>query len=171
MRLITQAEFDALPVVNGRRRCPCNTDYSAVKPGSYCKFGLDCEFGSYCKFGSHCKFGDDCEFGSYCEFGLDCEFGSYCKFGSHCKFGDDCTACSPYWPYLHPPPFETTGPILPTSDQRAHWSERLGIELTGCYTEIAEQLAGRWTELLARTYWSQCERRIVESWAEAARNE
>lgn len=46
MRKITQAEFDALPIVNGVKQCPSYTDYSAI-----IKFGVRCSFGSGCIFG------------------------------------------------------------------------------------------------------------------------
>ena len=40
----TQAEFDALPVVDGRKQCPTG-DYTAIKA-----FGAGCSFGERCSF-------------------------------------------------------------------------------------------------------------------------
>ena len=106
---ITVEEFKNLPVVNGYKICPGNTDYSAISKFDLgckfgpnckfgrncnfdlgCKFGLDCKFGSYCKFDLGCKFGRNCNFGLGCNFGRNCNFDSYCKFGLDCKFGSYC---------------------------------------------------------------------------------
>ena len=50
MRKITQAEFDAFPIIDGVRRCPGQTDYSLV--GS---FGPGASFGEGASFGAGCK--------------------------------------------------------------------------------------------------------------------
>jgi len=98
MRNITQEEFDNLPIVNGFKECPSNTDYSNIKNfGNYCIFGNYCRFGNGCIFGNYCIFGINCIFGNYCRFGSDCRFGNYCTFGNdcifgnYCRFGNDCT--------------------------------------------------------------------------------
>jgi hypothetical protein len=70
---------------------------------------------------------------------------------------------------VYEPPFSTTGKILPTENARTYWQERLGLgPLTGCYNEIAAQIAPHLPALLARTDWSLCERRILASWQENA---
>jgi hypothetical protein len=56
MHKYTQAEFDALPIVDGRRQCPTG-DYSAVENfGAWCRFGEGCIFGQGCSFGEECRF-------------------------------------------------------------------------------------------------------------------
>ena len=57
MKKITQQEFDALPVVEGRKKCPGSTDYSAIKhfPDG-CSFGEGCSFGAWRSFGEGCSF-------------------------------------------------------------------------------------------------------------------
>jgi len=50
MRKITQEEFDNLPIVNGFKECPSNTDYSNIK-----NFGNGCFFGTIKEFKSRCK--------------------------------------------------------------------------------------------------------------------
>ena len=88
MRKINQREFDALPVVGGRRQCPGDTDYSLITHFSgKCSFGDDCSFGKWCSFGDGCLFGQGCSFGEYCLFGQDCSFGQGCSFGDGCSFG------------------------------------------------------------------------------------
>ena len=57
-RRITQKEFNALPVIDGVRQCPSNTDYSLIK-----------SFGEWCSFGERCSFGEGCSFGELCSFG------------------------------------------------------------------------------------------------------
>ena len=54
MKKITQQEFDALPVVEGWKKCPESTDYSAIKhfPDG-CSFGEGCSFGARCSFEGH----------------------------------------------------------------------------------------------------------------------
>ncbi len=54
MKKITQQEFDALPVVEGWKKCPGSTDYSAIKhfPDG-CRFGVWCSFGAGCSFEGH----------------------------------------------------------------------------------------------------------------------
>ena len=54
MKKITQQEFDALPVVEGWKKCPGSTDYSAIKhfPDG-CSFGAGCSFGEGCSFEGH----------------------------------------------------------------------------------------------------------------------
>ena len=47
---ITQEEFDALPIVNGWRSCPSNTDYSLVN-----RFAAGNSFGADNSFGAGCK--------------------------------------------------------------------------------------------------------------------
>lgn len=51
MKKITQQEFDALPVVEGWKKCPGSTDYSAIK-----HFPDGCRFGAWCRFGEGCSF-------------------------------------------------------------------------------------------------------------------
>ena len=48
MKKITQQEFDALPVVDGWKKCPGSTDYSAIK-----HFPNGCRFGAWCSFEGH----------------------------------------------------------------------------------------------------------------------
>ena len=86
----TQADFDALPTVNGYKQCPTG-DYSAIRSFAYCKFGAYCQFGAYCEFAQDCKFATYCEFGSHCKFANYCQFATYCQFGGHCKFAVDCS--------------------------------------------------------------------------------
>ena len=57
MKKITQQEFDALPVVEGWKKCPGSTDYSAIK-----HFPDGCRFGAWCSFGEGCSFGERCSF-------------------------------------------------------------------------------------------------------------
>ena len=57
MKKITQQEFDALPVVDGWKKCPGSTDYSAIK-----------HFPDGCRFGERCSFGEGCSFGERCSF-------------------------------------------------------------------------------------------------------
>jgi hypothetical protein len=64
----TQAEFDALPVFDGRKQCPTG-DYTAIKA-----FGERCSFGERCRFGAGCSFGERCSFGEGCRFGAGCSF-------------------------------------------------------------------------------------------------
>ena len=46
MRKMSKQEFDALPVVEGRRQCPGDTDYSLITHFSgKCSFGEGCSFG------------------------------------------------------------------------------------------------------------------------------
>jgi hypothetical protein len=55
MRVMTQTEFNALPVVDDIRQCPGNMDYSAVHSfGERCRFGEGCSFGEGCKAKSPC---------------------------------------------------------------------------------------------------------------------
>jgi hypothetical protein len=102
MRVFTQGEFDALPVVDGFRQCPPG-DYSAVREfDDWCSFGVDNRFGERCIFGAGCSFGAGSCFGSNCSFGAgscfgsNCSFGERCtfsaesRFGSHCSFGHLC---------------------------------------------------------------------------------
>ena len=63
MKKITQQEFDALPVVEGWKKCPGSTDYSAIK-----HFPDGCSFGEWCRFGVGCSFGERCSFGEWCSF-------------------------------------------------------------------------------------------------------
>ena len=54
MKKITQQEFDALPVVEGWKKCPGSTDYSAIKHfPERCSFGEGCSFGAWCSFEGH----------------------------------------------------------------------------------------------------------------------
>ena len=57
MKKIKQQEFDALPVVDGWKKCPGSTDYSAIK-----HFPDGCSFGAWCSFGEGCSFGAGCSF-------------------------------------------------------------------------------------------------------------
>jgi hypothetical protein len=66
---------------------------------------------------------------------------------------------------VYEPPFATTGKILPHASALPYWEQRIGLgPLTGCYNEIAAQIAPHLPALLARTDWSRCERRILQSW-------
>ena len=78
MKKITQQEFDALPVVEGRKKCPGSTDYSAIK-----HFPERCSCGEWCSFGVGCSFGERCSFGAWCSFGERCSFGEGCSFEGH----------------------------------------------------------------------------------------
>ena len=54
MKKYTQAEFDALPVIDGRKQCPTG-DYSDIRSfGEWCSFGERCSFDEWCK----CEFGE-----------------------------------------------------------------------------------------------------------------
>lgn len=184
MKKITQKQFDKLPVVDGRKQCPTG-DYSEIKLfphecdfgigcnfGEGCSFGEGCHFGEWCSFGvgctfeRGCSFGEGCRFGEWCSFGDACSFGYACSFGEWCVFGMRCTAISPFWSFVYPPPFKTEGRILPPETAREYWEQRLGMKLEGCYDEIAEQLKPKLKTLLRRKNWTECERRILESWAE-----
>ena len=62
MKVFTQAEFDALPVVGGYKQCPTG-DYTAINSfGDRCRFGAGCSFGAWCSFGAGCRFGEGCSF-------------------------------------------------------------------------------------------------------------
>ena len=78
MKKITQQEFDALPVVEGWKKCPGSTDYRAIK-----HFPDGCRFGERCRFGAWCSFGEGCSFGERCSFGARCSFGERCSFEGH----------------------------------------------------------------------------------------
>ena len=65
LKKISQDEFDALPVVDGIKKCPGFTDYSNVK-----SFGERCSFGGCCSFGERCACGDGCAVGSWYSFGM-----------------------------------------------------------------------------------------------------
>lgn len=91
----------------------------------------------------------------------------YCavaSFGERASFGKGCKATSPYWSFVYPPPFETVGPIYPAESCRGYWSQRLGVELVGCYGEIAKRHRHLIPDWLKRTDLTDCERRILESW-------
>jgi acetyltransferase-like isoleucine patch superfamily enzyme len=121
MHAFTEAEFEALPIVNGYRQCPAG-DYSAIAAfgsknvfeggcvfaeqsvfSEWCDFGPNCTFGESCKFGYGCTFREEsvfsdwCEFADGCVFGHDCVFSTGClfrefsKFGEACVFGEKCT--------------------------------------------------------------------------------
>jgi len=91
MQKFTQAEFDALPVVDGFKQCPTG-DYSQIKTfGKFCSFGESCDFGKSCSFGESCNFGEYCRFGKFCSFGKSCDFGKSCSFGESCNFGKSCS--------------------------------------------------------------------------------
>lgn len=141
MRKITRDEFDALPVVGGRRQCPGETDYAEID-----------------------VFGAGYSFGEGCFFGIGCSFGKRCSFGGWCSFGAGCCAVSPYWGYVYPPPFATTGRIYPPADARLYWEQRTGLRLAGCYDDIFEAVGPKVSALLKRNDWTDCERRILESW-------
>ena len=97
LKIYTQEEFDALPIVNGRRQCPTG-DYSRIAKfpndcdfASRCSFGVGCSFGEGCRFGERCSFGEGCRFGEWCGFGEWCRFGERCRFGEWCSFGERCS--------------------------------------------------------------------------------
>ena len=97
MRHYTQEEFDALPVVDGRKQCPTG-DYSAIRNfpeqcvfGKRCSFGAACYFGELCSFRELCYFGEQCRFGEQCSFGEQCRFDRLCRFGAACDFGKGCS--------------------------------------------------------------------------------
>lgn len=85
MKKITKQEFDALPVVDGCKQCPGETDYSAIK-----RFPEGCSFGAWSRFGELCRFGDGCIFGELSSFGALSRFGAWCSFGEGCSFGAGC---------------------------------------------------------------------------------
>lgn len=61
LKKYTQKEFDALPVVNGWKRCPTG-DYSLIKSfGEWCRFGKGCicEFGKFQKLTTVGGFGSE----------------------------------------------------------------------------------------------------------------
>lgn len=90
--VISQAEFDALPVVDGYKICPEWTNYCNIKVfGSKCIFGIGSYFHDGSVFGIRCYFKERCQFGNYCQFGEGCYFGSRSYFGIECVFGINCT--------------------------------------------------------------------------------
>ena len=62
LHVYTQDEFDALPIIDGRRKCPTG-DYTKIK-----SFGKCCSFGKWCSLGESCSFGKCCSFGKSCSF-------------------------------------------------------------------------------------------------------
>lgn len=102
MKVMTKAEYDALPIIDGMRQCPGNTDYSQIKNieratfdkecvfGAGCQFGEDCWFDVRCVFGEQCQFGAGCVFSEWCAFSEGCVFSEGCRFYEGCRFGEDC---------------------------------------------------------------------------------
>ena len=64
----TQADFDAMPIVDGRKQCPSG-DYTAIT-----MFPVACNFGQWCNFGQRCSFWEGCNFGQWCSFWEGCNF-------------------------------------------------------------------------------------------------
>ena len=96
MKVYTQEEFDALPVVGSYKQCPTG-DYTQIKRfdgrcsfGERCIFSGRCSFGERCIFGAWCRFGAWCHFGEECRFDIGCSFGERCIFGGWCRFGEKC---------------------------------------------------------------------------------
>ena len=54
--------------------------------------------------------------------------------------------------------------IRPIACCREYWSERLGVNLTGCYAEIEAQIKPMLPTLLHRDDWTVTERWILESY-------
>jgi len=117
----TQEMFDAIPVVDGFKKCPTG-DYSEIDKfpglcvfkkdslfGCNCNFGCGCYFAENCKFldcctfesgcvflkeckfGAECRFDICCKFLNYCNFEHDCELGNCCRFENNCRFGNNCS--------------------------------------------------------------------------------
>ena len=155
---LTQAEFDNLPVVNGRRQCPGNINYIKIV-----------SFGPRCSFGERSSFGEGNSFGERSSFGKGSSFGERSSFGEWSSFGEKCTAISPYWGFVYPCPLTVKGPILLPTPAFPHWGERLalhGIKITRgmCYEDIGAVIIPRIYELLESPHWSLAERQILESW-------
>ena len=88
MKMITQQDYEALPIVGGRRKCPGDTDYAQVKAfGDFAQFGNDTRFGNFAQFGNAAQFGNDTRFGNAALFGHDARFGHYARFGNDALFG------------------------------------------------------------------------------------
>jgi len=91
---------------------------------------------------------------------LDCRGNLYC--GGNCAVSGDLL-----WSHASTP--DVTGRffhrlILPQEWQRAHWQERLGLDLgSGCYDEIVALVLPELPRLLRRKCWSSTERLILES--------
>ena len=56
------------------------------------------------------------------------------------------------------------GIVRPNGRDRNYWEKRLGVELPGCYEEIAEKIVPLLPDLLKLDKWSETERWIMESW-------
>jgi hypothetical protein len=88
VRQITQAEYDALPVVRGYRQCPGFTDYSGVRCfGDHARFGAHASFGKCASFGENASFGEHASFGEGARFGAHASFGEWAIFGENASFG------------------------------------------------------------------------------------
>jgi hypothetical protein len=94
MRKITQAEYDALPIIDGSRQCPGHTSYSGVQHfGNHASFSEGARFGNHAIFGECASFGrgaifGDCaRFGNHAIFGECASFGAFATFGNHAIFG------------------------------------------------------------------------------------
>ena len=85
MRQITQVEYDALPVVDGCRQCPGNTDYTLIR-----EFGARSSFGERSSFGAGSSFGVWSRFGVWSSFGAGSSFGARSSFGERSSFGKRC---------------------------------------------------------------------------------
>ena len=68
MKKITQEEFDKLPIENGIKICPGNTDYSNIKV-----------FAGWCSFADGCSFAEGCSFAGWCSFAEWCSFKQICN--------------------------------------------------------------------------------------------
>ncbi|CAK0758104.1 hypothetical protein CCP2SC5_2460002 [Azospirillaceae bacterium] len=100
----------------------------------------------------------------YADYSAISTFPDRCSFGERCSFGKGCGAISPTWGYVYAPPFSTTGPICPPAEASEYWEARLGMKLEGCYWDIAIKIGPKIPRLLRRKGWTECERRILESW-------
>ena len=90
MNKITKAEYAALPVVNGWRRCPGDTDYSGIEEfGNGARFGTNAVFGNGAQFGDDAVFGNRALFGDDAVFGNGAQFGNWARFGTNAVFGND----------------------------------------------------------------------------------
>jgi len=121
---------------------------------------LDCRGNLYCGGNLDCWGYLYCRGYLYCGGNLDCRGNLYC--GGNCAVSGDLL-----WSHASTP--DVTGRffhrlILPQEWQRAHWQERLGLDLgSGCYDEIVALVLPELPRLLRRKCWSSTERLILES--------
>ena len=138
MKIYAQAEFDALPIIDGWRRCPAG-DYSAL-----------------CSFGERCSFGEGCRFGEWCSFDAGCRFGEWCSFGEGCRF--DGLSMRPGNPYIA---FDRFGSEL---RKTYFFNAETGIHVrAGCFFGTLAEFKAKVLEdvpadsLKARQYFACCD--------------